>query len=311
MDQSGCAFDRHHILAAIRQSHRQCSGAADLATLTGVQPLPGGLNNTVYAYSDGGEPICIKVYRVDNRQRAEREWNALQFLAAYQPGFVPQPLWFDPDPEFPAIAMAFVPGKPLHQVQNPSKALHALADALHQLYAITPDARSYPYTRVGAVTECVQRIENWAAQVAVSADREFVERVNPLVRHWLQSNDRRILYAPAPQVFGRGDPNLANCLWDGTQLRLIDLEYAGWSDSAFELADLVEHINSRSVFDEDWNNVVAQFIPFGSVLSQRFRAAQRTCALLWLVLLWQRRDAQRPVFLAQLERVRNLQRMDG
>lgn len=43
-------------------------------------------------------------------------------------------------------------------------------------------------------------------------------------------------------VFGQGDGNLANFLWDGHRARLVDFEDSGRSDRAFELATFVEHV---------------------------------------------------------------------
>jgi thiamine kinase-like enzyme len=43
-------------------------------------------------------------------------------------------------------------------------------------------------------------------------------------------------------VFAQGDPNLANHLWDGNSVRLVDFEASGRGDRAAELADFVEHV---------------------------------------------------------------------
>jgi len=45
-------------------------------------------------------------------------------------------------------------------------------------------------------------------------------------------------------VLGQGDGNLANFLWDGGQVRIVDFEDSGPSDRAFELAVLVEHLSA-------------------------------------------------------------------
>jgi phosphotransferase family enzyme len=60
-------------------------------------------------------------------------------------------------------------------------------------------------------------------------------------------------------VFGRGDPNLRNFLWNGHTLRLVDFEYAGWSDRAHELADLIEHPESRATPDSSWQAFIDRF----------------------------------------------------
>jgi thiamine kinase-like enzyme len=48
--------------------------------------------------------------------------------------------------------------------------------------------------------------------------------------------------AAGPPVFAQGDPNLANHLWDGRGVRLVDFEASGRGDRATELADFTEHI---------------------------------------------------------------------
>jgi Ser/Thr protein kinase RdoA (MazF antagonist) len=47
-------------------------------------------------------------------------------------------------------------------------------------------------------------------------------------------------------VLGQRDANLANFLWDGTQVQIVDFEDSGPSDRAFELAVLVEHLSAWS-----------------------------------------------------------------
>jgi Ser/Thr protein kinase RdoA (MazF antagonist) len=44
-------------------------------------------------------------------------------------------------------------------------------------------------------------------------------------------------------VLAQRDPNLANHLWDGREVRLVDFEKSGRGDRAGELADFVEHIS--------------------------------------------------------------------
>ena len=43
-------------------------------------------------------------------------------------------------------------------------------------------------------------------------------------------------------VFAQCDPNLANHLWDGHSVHLVDFEASGRGDRATELADFVEHV---------------------------------------------------------------------
>ena len=44
-------------------------------------------------------------------------------------------------------------------------------------------------------------------------------------------------------MFAQRDGNLANHLWDGQQVRLVDFEHSGRGDRAGELADFTEHLS--------------------------------------------------------------------
>ncbi|MGH3805591.1 MAG: hypothetical protein ACRDRU_02890, partial [Pseudonocardiaceae bacterium] len=63
------------LLTELRRS-RTAGGASHQHTLDawGLHPLTGGRNNHVYSWTWSGTPICIKIYKLDGRQRAQREW---------------------------------------------------------------------------------------------------------------------------------------------------------------------------------------------------------------------------------------------
>jgi thiamine kinase-like enzyme len=60
---------------------------------------------------------------------------------------------------------------------------------------------------------------------------------------WLDSGwAERSASVTGQPVFAQGDPNLANHLWDGNSVHLVDFEASGRGDRATELADFVEHV---------------------------------------------------------------------
>ncbi|MBC3840794.1 phosphotransferase [Streptacidiphilus sp. 4-A2] len=87
-----------------------------------------------------------------------------------------------------------------------------------------------------------------------------------------------------PPVFGPGDGNLANYLWDGSRVQVVDFEDSGRSDRAFELAEITEHVAS---WVEQPLDVEAFLECFELTASESARLLQcrRLLALVWLFLL--------------------------
>jgi thiamine kinase-like enzyme len=106
--------------------------------------------------------------------------------------------------------------------------------------------------------------------------------------------------AAAQRVLGHGDADLANFLWDGELVRIVDFDGAGISDRAFELAMLVEHVSAW----RDGGLDADEFIDdFDLSLPERARLAdwRRMAALSWLLRLRSRGDSA--VLQSQAERL--------
>lgn len=86
------------------------------------------------------------------------------------------------------------------------------------------------------------------------------------------------------RVLGHGDPNLANFLWDGRRVRLVDFVDSGPSDRAFELALLTEHLSAWSDSGLAADGFWALFDLSGPELA-RVHDCRRLAALFWLLRL--------------------------
>jgi Ser/Thr protein kinase RdoA (MazF antagonist) len=275
----------------------------------GVAPLGGGRHNRVYAWERPNGPVCVKVYRTDGRHRVQREWHALTLLAAHQVTAAPLPLWLDPDPDQPAIGMTMVPGRSLTEITDHGAALPGLVAALRGIHDLPVDGVG-GLPRIDSADHQVAVLRaSWAKLLdARPRDALTLELLGRLASWW-DSGDPAALAEPAERVFSRGDANLLNWLWDGSTTRCVDFEYCGWSDLAFDAAELMEHLSARTIDDAVWVGIIAQ-LGVGAGMRRRFLAARRTCALRWLADLWRQRDGRAEVFAAQLDRVRRLQRDD-
>lgn len=174
---------------------------------------------------------------------ALREWRALELLGRYAPGLAPRPIRADLNADQPLIAMSRVPGEPLGTALASKAQQGAIASVLDRLHhAIPPSALATVDLAPGSPQLLPERIRDMAR----AGD---AERLDPLPRQayraaltWLDSRwARDAAWSGEQPVFAQGDPNLANHLWDGRDVHLVDFEASGRGDQATELADFVEH----------------------------------------------------------------------
>ena len=112
----------------------------------GLRRLDGGRNNAVFSFQHGGKPLCLKIYRVDRRQRAGTEWHALTWLWRHGYHFAPRPFRHYADTSQPSVVMEFIDGTWLGERRMSRAQLESLVEAHQQMYRITPDyfGRSLP-----------------------------------------------------------------------------------------------------------------------------------------------------------------------
>ncbi|GAA0952301.1 hypothetical protein GCM10009554_55150 [Kribbella koreensis] len=213
--------------------------------------------------------VVIKTYVDWARDEHLREWSALQLISAAKPHLVPTPIEFVAPTPQPSITMSRLPGEPLGGSLT-AEQLRGLQAALTELWSIAP-AGLEPVDYAAFVERVRRGNSSWEGSgIIVEAQLAAAE--------WLVGSAADELIEPVDAIVGHVDPNLANYLWDGSQVRIIDFEDAGQSDLAVELANLVEHIASRAT---DWTGFLAQF----SVDAERFQDARRLYAIFWLTLL--------------------------
>lgn len=226
-----------------------------------------------------------KRFRRGDRERCEREWRALTLLATYAPGLAPVPRSADLTADEPVVVMSRVPGEQLREKSLTGRQLKALAAATSELYAALPaEVLAQVPVRPGRQERLVAQIRTWAPlarpwvgdEVGVAMDRGLA---------WLARSGMEGAVRPdVPRVFGPGDGNLANYLWDGSRVRIVDFEDSGLSDRAFELAEITEHVASWVGRPLD---VVAFLDEFDltAVEHVRLQDCRRLLALVWLFLL--------------------------
>lgn len=160
--------------------------------------------------------------------------------------------------------------------------------------------------RVDSASHYMRRLtDTWPKLLAVHTRDPLTPAMQDLLSAWLRSNDVGLLSAPAEPVFSHGDSNLLNWLRTDVSSGCVDFEFSGYSTVAFDAADLIEHISSRDIPDSTWLDLLPDL---GVIHANHhlFMAAQRTCALRWLAVLWKQREQRTEEFTTQHDRVRVL-----
>lgn len=197
------------------------------------------------------EGIAVKRFRShvgDDRRlygdEPRREWRALKLLARYAPGLAPSPVRADLDADPPLIAMSHVPGEPLGTRPVSEAQEDAIAAALNRLHhAIPAPVLETVEGAPGSPQLLPDRIRDMARACNAELLDPLPRRAHRAALAWLDSGWAEHPASGAGQpVFAQGDPNLANHLWDGHSVHLVDFEASGRGNRATELADFVEHI---------------------------------------------------------------------
>lgn len=232
-----------------------------------------------------GPASVTKRFRGGDPGRSAREWRALGLLHRYAPGLAPEPLHADLGAAEPTVVMSRLAGRPLRGAPLDGGRIAALAAAVTALHhALPPDVLASVPPRPGRQGELAGLVRSWYGRIrpqagepvgaAMDAGLDWLSRCPP------HTGDLH----GVPGVFGPGDGNLANYLWDGTRVQVVDFEDSGRSDRAFELAEITEHVAAWVEHPLDVPLFLGHF-DLAPAESARLPGCRRLLALVWLFLL--------------------------
>jgi hypothetical protein len=233
---------------------------------------------------DADRGVVIKRFRSWDRREPAREWTALVLLAEYAPGLAAAPVRAELTADPPVIEMSRLPGVPLGGAPPSAMQADALALALGRLWNAVPRGRLTELGGLGPnASQLIDRVTAMLAAEHAMGDHALVRQAWRAGRDWFFSGALDVL-GGGDVVLGQGDANLANFLWDGTQIRIVDFEDSGPSDRAFELAVLVEHLSAWSDAGVSAEVCLALF-DLTAAEQVRVREYRRLSALFWLMML--------------------------
>lgn len=267
---------------------------------------------TDHKVSRTGDGLVFKEYRPNAGDVADREWRALSLLWEYAPGLAPQPVAADLDADPPSITMSALPGESLGGSPLSAEQMNGIAAALDRLHTCVPRhvLAEIPSCPRGDAGKLIRKLE---ALPRPCDDAVTAQAYDESLR-WLAATKAGGAADELPDrpVLGRADHNLSNFLWDGHDTRLIDFEYAGWSEVYDEMAELVEHISARCTPDHLWRNFLDR-LPMSPAERARLLTARRGLVIMWFSMLFpgQGADVRNPPGTLRKQAVRTLELLNA
>jgi thiamine kinase-like enzyme len=252
------------------------------------------MNGLVYhANHADGYDLALKVSKRDERDRAGRE-NA-STLALHESGrdMCAHPLHLERDSaNFPGdvIISEWLPGQALDKPPAPENraAWLAILESMSRAHSLTPKTSPAPLRNavmdVREPIDLLNYITGWLEKLPQgeigALHHDQLERLNEHVRsvtppHWTQ---------PAPIGLIQCDANPNNMLLYNGKIVLVDWENSGWSDPAFDLADLLTKPNFGEPIpenDRDWIRAEHGRLLHDPLLPERCALYERLLIVWW------------------------------
>jgi thiamine kinase-like enzyme len=282
-----------HVVATAR------AHVSEGAIATGFERLTGGISHDVFRYAADGGELVLKVYRSFARDEHLREWDALRSLSGSD--LAPEPLHLDPEGNPPVLVMTHLAGETKNPLDWSAEHIELVGRAHRAVHV------SKPVSHRAAISHPAEMAKRTRAMLAEwRSDATHLIDAGPdvcdagrLAAEWIATREPDRLVASCTNVFSRGDANLTNYLWQDDRVRLIDWEDSGISDPAFELGDMAEHLTTRALGEDLWDQL-REATGLTQADRSRVAAARRLMACFWLAVLERRKKRNDPIINVDL-----------
>jgi hypothetical protein len=251
-----------------------------------IRRISGGWNNILYRVSGPPGDLAVKFAIRDQRDRAGREYGALTALRQAGLSIAPEPILLDRDSfSQPVVVSTWLQGTTYARWPSDDAAWEGLAHHLAATSTVTPAivATALPPAVVSAqsVSEGKSLILEQMARLPPTARPTDLER---LLRDLEQMLDGVSWPAP-PIALCRLDYNPLNFVRSADTWRSVDWENSGWSDPAFDVANLITHVACIDVPEERWRWLIAAYCRAvdDAHVARRIRAYCAILAVWWCV----------------------------
>lgn len=266
-----------------------------------------GLNNSLYRVRLGGNVYACKLFVVDERRRAHREWTALCSVHEAGLKLAPEPIAYAPDGPLPqpAVVYSWVNGTSLNPAALTLSDLTDLMGELARLHRTPPapglealaawhqPAGYAPY--LAEIQVCVDEVREWANKPEAAAGglpawAAALPELMPAIEAAHRMAQETVSHAtsagtcPMPALV-RLDGELDNLIRDEHgQFMFLDWEYSGWGDPAFDLVELRWHPRAQAVAQSLWTAALTAYpVPPGDeAFAERLSVYGRLVPVWWV-----------------------------
>lgn len=204
-----------------------------------IERFVGGANNVLYRVTDNQMTLAVKFTIRDGRDRAGREYGALRAVQQLGEEIAPQAVFLERDryPQ-PVVVQTWLAGAALEAPPANDGEWGALIDHLHAIHSLTPGNTS---ASLPPVVLTMRSADEGRARIQENVDRVPPDHRPKSLYTLLAQLDRTSFptWSPPHLCLCRGDGNCRNFLRRLPRWASVDWEYSGWSDPAFEIADLL------------------------------------------------------------------------
>ena len=247
-----------------------------------IRPVEGGANNLVYRATTARCDVAVKFTIRDGRDRAGREYAALQALARVDSTLAPCPLLLDRERYLhPVVVQSWLDGAVSAAPPATDAEWAALLQHLAAIHRVVPgqvgpDLRPAVLSMTSA-HDGRQRIADQLALIPLDAQPASLRALVRAVAHTTFP-----AWPTPPLALCRCDPNTLNFIRRPAGWASVDWENSGWGDPAFEIADLMTHPQYLAVPAARWDWALATYTRLGGAAT----VAERVPSYYGLTLVW-------------------------
>lgn len=261
-----------------------------------LQRIYGGMNSILYRAQDTqspDNPLAVKIRKRDHLHSASREFSVLQALVQLPEPVAPNPISLHTDlPTLPgdAVISSWIDGPVLDDL---SDAGFDLWERILTAFASFHSLRQTDAPHLVDAVLLIRSTDDVVAEIEKRYARLPDGKIGTLTKVdiGLLFNEFKIAQPIAVQPRNQlglitCDANPVNMIESDGRVQLVDWEKAGWSDPAYDIADLLVRPNCVGVSQETKRQVISRYAEMmeNPLLIDRILAYERQLLIFWLIL---------------------------